>query len=514
MLRGAFVLAYTATRSALYAHLPMPIAESYEDEKLELESLLSSGIFDRAPNLSQLLTYVCAKYFEGEAEGIKEYNIAVEALGRPAEFDQKRDSIVRVEAHRLRKRLREYYDGEGAAHSVQIEIPSGQYAPRFVHREAALSPPAIEIIAPAAADSLSNRRLAWIAAVFLCSLWVVWSLTHGKTAAAPSNPAPAAAHSDEVRILAGLDSGTYTDGFGRVWQSDKYFDGGTVFRFPSPRPILGTRDPSLYQGRREGQFSYDIPLKPGTYELRLYFAETLYGDNNAAGGGETTRIFNVLMNGMTLLREFDVIGEMGPSAANVKVFKDVVPASDGQLHLRFEPHSNTPFLNAIEILPSVAGKIHPLRIAAHDRGFTDREGRSWEPDRYAMGGQLVSRSETIANASDPEIYRGERYGNLTYTLPVAQNGKYGLTLHFAETWFGPGMPGGGGAGSRVFDILCNGVALKRNFDIYKEAGGSDRAITYTVHDLEPNHQGKLVISLVPAQNYACINALELVDESR
>ena len=69
----------------------------FEQEKREYQSLLASGIFDRAPNLAQVLTYVCEKYFEGAAEQIKEYNIAVEALGRPAGFDQKRDSIVRVE---------------------------------------------------------------------------------------------------------------------------------------------------------------------------------------------------------------------------------------------------------------------------------------------------------------------------------------------------------------------------------------------------------------------------------
>src|SRR5712672_4859521 len=97
-------------------------------ERRELEAVLASGIFHRAPNLAQLLTYVCAKYFEGTAEQIKEYNIAVDALARPAEFDQKRDSIVRVEAHRLRKRLREYYDTEGASRPIRIEIPSGRYA--------------------------------------------------------------------------------------------------------------------------------------------------------------------------------------------------------------------------------------------------------------------------------------------------------------------------------------------------------------------------------------------------
>jgi hypothetical protein len=58
------------------------------------------------------------------------------------------------------------------------------------------------------------------------------------------------------------------------------------------------------------------------------------------------------------------------------------------------------------------------------------------------------------------------------------------------------------------------VALVRNFDIFREAGGSDLALTRVFHGLEPNPQGKLVISLVPVRNYACINALEVIDESK
>ena len=49
----------------------------FEHERREFQSVLDSGIFDRAPNLAQVLTYVCERYFEGAAEQIKEYNIAV-----------------------------------------------------------------------------------------------------------------------------------------------------------------------------------------------------------------------------------------------------------------------------------------------------------------------------------------------------------------------------------------------------------------------------------------------------
>jgi hypothetical protein len=111
----------------------MVLPENLELAKSELDSVLRSGLFTHAPSLVKFLSYVCAKSFEGKTDQIKEYNIAVEALGRKTpEYDQKKDSIVRVEAHRLRKRLRHYYASEGANHAVQILIPPGQYVPQFL----------------------------------------------------------------------------------------------------------------------------------------------------------------------------------------------------------------------------------------------------------------------------------------------------------------------------------------------------------------------------------------------
>src|ERR1700691_6215853 len=133
----------------------------FEQEKREFQSLLASGIFDRAPNLSQVLTYVCEKYFDGASEQIKEYNIAVEALGRPAGFDQKRDSIVRVEAHRLRKRLREYYESDGAAHSVRIDIPPGQYAPTFLRQLRAQAPAVEQAVLVAEPVDINPPTQSW-----------------------------------------------------------------------------------------------------------------------------------------------------------------------------------------------------------------------------------------------------------------------------------------------------------------------------------------------------------------
>ena len=212
-----------------------------------------------------------------------------------------------------------------------------------------------------------------------------------------------------------------------------------------------------------------------------------------AGGGETSRIFTVFANGAPILNSFDVIGEVGASTADIRAFKDIQPAADGKLHLKFEPQTNPAIVSAIEITPGTPGKLRPIRIVSREHPYTDKAGRTWAADGYSRGGQLVMRTELAQNIDDPELLRGERYGNLTYVIPVPA-GRYGVTLYFNEAWFGPGNFAGGGVGSRIFDILCNGVAIRRSFDIFKEAHGSDRAVVFPIHGVEPDAQGKLNIS--------------------
>jgi hypothetical protein len=356
---------------------------------------------------------------------------------------------------------------------------------------------------------------AALALLFCTGAIALWNSPGGKSAkpVATSPPSvPGTVNASEVRILAGHMGADYTDRLGKVWQSDRYFQGGHVFETPD-HPILGTREPHIYQSRREGAFGYDIPLPAGFYELRLHFAETLYGENNVAGGGESSRVFNVYINGTEALHEFDVINEAGASTADVRAFKDITPAADGKLHLRFEPFTNPPQLSAIEITPGTQGRLRPIRMTTLDRPYTDKQGKVWEADRYSRGGQIAIRTQAVEGAVDPELFRGERFGNLRYIIPVPP-GRYGVTFYFAEAWFGPGTPPGGGVGSRIFDILCNGVVLRRDFDIFKEAKGAGRATTFSAHGLEPDAQGKLNIALRPTRNYASINAIEVVDESK
>jgi len=468
--------------------------------------LLASDILARAPGQAQLLTYVCRKYFDGDASHIKEYNIAVEALGRPADFDQDANAIVRVEAYRLRKRLKRYYEQEGAKHRIQISIPPGSYVPHFARVAENDEPPPV---LPAAPEPRAKRQRAILAGTLALPLLLLAAdlVFHAIRSGASAPPTESLlSEGNEMRILAGALNGRYVDRLGQLWLGDRFFRGGKAVE-DSTQTVRRTPDPALYQAHREGEFSYDIPLKPGVYELRLYFAETFYGAGKAGAGGESSRLFAVSVNGQARLSGFDIVSDAeGSDIADIKVFKDISPDRDGALHLHFTGQHS--LLNAIEILPAAAGRSWPIRIVAQESLYGDKQGRVWCGDRFFQGGQTVMRTVAVRDAADPVIYRGERYGNFTYTIPVA-SGKHTITLHFAETYFGPGKPGGGGVGSRVFDVYCNGVALLKNFDVYQTAGAADAAVDRTFTGLEPNAQGKFVLSFVPVRNYACINAIEV-----
>jgi len=520
----------------------MSSTSDFREEKAALDAVFASGIFQRAPNMARLLSYVCAKYFEGQQDQLKEYNIAVEAFGRSPDFDQERDSIVRVEAHRLRKRLIEFYEREGVTHKVRIVMPVGHYVPQFVRRlpeekaearpmnspgesvreRGASTPP---VPASAVKDVIETpKRPAWLwrtlagaAALLVCGIvvfLVVWSRPASLPVAATAAIAPQNTQSEDIRILAGWVKEPYTDPFGHLWQADRYVTGGYVTNYAG-HIVDGARDAKLFETAREGDFQYDIPLAPGVYELRLYFAEMLFGKQNVGGGGEGSRIFNVEANGKRLLSRFDVISDAaGANLADERVFKDISPDADGFLHLRFTHLIRDALLNAIEIKPGLPGRLRPIRILTSEHAYVDRAGALWEADRYYRGGQLIHRPHPVSGASDPAFYRSQRCGHLTYVIPAAPGGTYSMTLRFAEGWHGTGNPVAGGVGSRQFNIFCNSQTLARNFDIYKEAGGAERAVERTFHGLRPSPQGKLVLYLQPVESYACINAIEVLDEGK
>ena len=508
---------------------PTPV--NFEQERAELEAVLGSAPFVRAPKLALLLSYLCERLFAGETSQIKEYSIGVEVFRRGPGFDQDSDSIVRVEANRLRKRLADYYLAEGAGHRLQITIPLGQYVPEFLP-VASTEPVRIpDQDLPAALDPMSalwsriGGRRNFIAAVALLilALGVGWRLLRpikpptSVPVKAPQTELPpemvfGPPAGEEVRILCGATH-ALVDHAGKLWSADTGFTGGAAVRSETTH-IARTQDSAFYRTSRQGAFRYDIPLKPGIYELRLHFAEITYGPESTGGGGEGNRLMTVRANGRAILSQFDVAADAGANGgADVKVFPDISPDRDGSLHLDFASERSTPaMVSAIELLPGIRGQMRPVRVLARQTPYYSNDSHWWSPDAYFEGGQLATYARPVKGTDDAEMFDSERWGNFSYAIP-APPGKYAVTLYFVARHgeWPPGTAASSTSTAHVFNVFCNGKTLLQNFDLASEAGQADVVVRRLV-GLVPNAQGKLLLSFVPVRGYATVTGIEVLPQ--
>src|SRR5579862_286735 len=524
-------------------------------ERTELATVLASPTFSRSLRLVKLLEFISEKHFSGRDSEVCEYSIATEVLGRPPDFDPAEDAIARVEIHRLRKKLREYYSGEGSHQALKILIPPGMYTPVFQQNGNSVAHPRMngKTVAEPVAEPVSARALEEPVEVSLSEtspaeapqsavppsqrqpktrkiwLWAAGAVILVAAATAivarlrttathdpepvvlrTLPPAAAAPADNAVRFIAGYDR-TYIDHHGHTWLPDRYFEGGGRPAAPFRQYIARTSDPLLYQNGRIGLTAYNIPLKSGVYELKLHFIEPVYGPGLETGGGENSRVFDILINDKLMIDGFDIVSDAGgPLIADIRVFKDVQPGPDGILKVGFHAKREQTIVSAIEIEPAEPHRTNPIRIVTEPNSVTDSRGQVWEADNYYFGGQTSNHWKSVTGTPDADLFSNERYGHFSYAFPWRRGAsRWGCILR--EPYGGKENQGGGGPGQRLFDIYCNGSALARNLDILKEAGPNHALIKH-FRGLRPNAQGKLNLDFVPVANYASVFAIEVLDE--
>ena len=113
----------------------LPPAPASSDVWRALERIRNSARMVRAGRLNHLLTFLVETTLKGDAQYLKETTVGVAVFGRAPDYDPKTDTIVRSQAWRLRTKLRDYYNGEGAQDPIIISIPKGQYAAQFTFRK-------------------------------------------------------------------------------------------------------------------------------------------------------------------------------------------------------------------------------------------------------------------------------------------------------------------------------------------------------------------------------------------
>src|SRR5712691_3181782 len=138
----------------------------------QIEKLLGSHTLHGSESLCKLLRYLANHSMEHSGSSPKEYQIATEVFGRQQDFDPHVDSMVRVQAGRLRTKLAEYYGSEGAEDSILVEMPKGNYALTFHQR-----PPGREHAASAhdtsdALPDLGQSSRKWFVAIMVLSVFL------------------------------------------------------------------------------------------------------------------------------------------------------------------------------------------------------------------------------------------------------------------------------------------------------------------------------------------------------
>jgi adenylate cyclase len=112
---------------------------SEDDQKAirqQLSRVLNSGPFRQSQRRQRFLKHIVNETLAGRSDRLTGYNLALEIFGRPPTFDPAVDPFVRIEAARLREKLREYYDGEGQRDLIRINLPKGTYTPEVkIRRE-------------------------------------------------------------------------------------------------------------------------------------------------------------------------------------------------------------------------------------------------------------------------------------------------------------------------------------------------------------------------------------------
>jgi hypothetical protein len=142
----------------------------------------------------------------------------------------------------------------------------------------------------------------------------------------------------------------YTDSQGRLWSADAGSTGGTVASVGNTRAIGNTVDDALYRNERWGAFTYTFTVPAGSYQVTLKFSETYFTGGAASG----QRLFDVAINGTTVLTNFDIKATAG--GANIAVdltFAVNAGAGNNNLQIQFihvAGQPDDPKVDAIEMV--------------------------------------------------------------------------------------------------------------------------------------------------------------------
>jgi Malectin domain/PQQ-like domain len=314
--------------------------------------------------------------------------------------------------------------------------------------------------------------------------------------------------------------------------SDVDYVGGSTSSVAKAVITTGVNNPapqSVYQSDRFGKATYTIPnLNPGQqYVVRLHFAETYFNTTGA-------RIFNVAINGTTVLQNFDIVATAGTSfTAVVKEFQ-VVANNSGQITVALtNGTANNAKINGIEVLPAKTGVTERLSATALSLGpgangsiavnVTSTgtlpglialsasgvpNGVTLQFDHASIVGSDTANATLINNSGTPGSYvvtvmaqSGTYSNSQQFTLTLGASYSAGIQINAGGAAVGSFLSDvdylGGSTSSVAKAIITSGVINPAPQAVYQ----SDRfqPMTYTIPNLKPGQQ--YLVRLHFSENY-------------
>src|SRR3984957_1232640 len=178
-----------------------------ELNQTQVQRIIQSKAFRTSEVHRNLLNYLAEKSLSGTADSLKEYTVGLDVFAKPASYDPRQESVVRMHVARLRQKLAEYYRTEGVEDPVIVDVPKGGFRVTFETRETAPEPVVAAAVEEAQPPEVGRRKehilIGLLVVAVLCASAFGVALWRGKAARADGASTAADLGTPELQQLWG-----------------------------------------------------------------------------------------------------------------------------------------------------------------------------------------------------------------------------------------------------------------------------------------------------------------------
>jgi hypothetical protein len=302
-------------------------------ESAQLERIVQSAAFRTSEIHRVLLAYLVEKSLCGEADSLKEYTVGLEVFRKPPSYDPRQESTVRMHVSRVRQKLADYYQNEGAIDPVVISLPKGAFKISFFNREEASS-----TFVPAPAPIPTSRPYFRVAVMIAITVALTVALTVSAVSHWPAKKSEARASVKATpRELSEID---------KLWEPFLASERSLIVCLSSTSSGSeitgpGTADGAFLLGRFFATHSKDVAIEKGN---QLSILEL--GTNNLVFIGPVVGNRNIrrVLSHLELVLEPNGVTNTKPQAGEIRIFSDRF-AEDAELDEGFALITHLPGLN-------------------------------------------------------------------------------------------------------------------------------------------------------------------------